>query len=154
MSTMADFLLARIAEDQEMWELAQQAGMTFVVKGGTSLPPEDFIAQYIDECKAKRRIVEIAESALRVWERNMATTRELSMYYARMNDAAHTLQALALPYAGHPDYQEEWGLSSEQLWEQGQRPGRLTDAEERRIAELVVKRIKREDRSRAWEPLL
>jgi hypothetical protein len=87
--TLTEFLLARIAEDEEdarsvHWE---DAGI------GSDDPIR---SRWLAECEAKRRIVE-----------GMTVTAEVEGggYEIALRDA---LRALALPFADHPDYREEW----------------------------------------------
>jgi len=54
------------------------------------------------ECKAKRRIVEWAAPVLTNWPGAAAGARHVS------DDGLDVLRILALPYADHPDYDEEW----------------------------------------------
>jgi hypothetical protein len=104
--TLADFLLARIAED-ETW--AVNAGNDFLpsVEIGST-------ARVLAECEAKRRIVE--------WHRlidgldaednpvrgccNCIASGAVPPYL--IAGPCMTSRLLALPYADHPDYREEW----------------------------------------------
>jgi hypothetical protein len=56
-------------------------------------------ARVLAECDAKRRIVEDLQDELANQHDPEPTTLQL---------ADRTLRALALPYADHPDYREEW----------------------------------------------
>ena len=117
MSTLTDFLLARIAEDEEDARAAdgprwihEDKVVTFEAFG----PDSDYVdasapiyvdtrangrhivrwspARALAECEAKRQIVGYAAPADgpgRAWYQ-------------------FTLLRLALPYAGHPDYDEAW----------------------------------------------
>ena len=97
MTTLPDFLLARIAEDERRVEF---------VRG--FIPDEGDQGEYINparvlaECEAKRRIVEASRS-----------------YHESDQDPdpddpdggwalSIALRALALPYADHTDWREEW----------------------------------------------
>lgn len=126
--TLTEFLLARIAEDEEAARAASPGGWSYPgidsVAGGTLydktrrivdvvyenphdndgrivrrlLVPEadangNHIARHdparvLAECKAKRQLVDGFDS----WG----------------SDAQWTLRTLALPYADHPDYRDEW----------------------------------------------
>ena len=128
MSDLAEFLIARIAEDEEAaWGTAHWDHMpadTFDnhldnLAGGYSDQPwvvydeegqpiarevgcADAVhisrhdpARVLAECKAKRRIVEMADLA---HERRLETDSALFL----------VLRYLALPYADHPDYDPAW----------------------------------------------
>ena len=85
--TLTEFLLARIAEDE------RRVGF---VRG--FIPDEGDQGEYINparvlaECEAKRRIVEHCDFD----------------HLARSPGDPYVLRLLALPYADHPDYREEW----------------------------------------------
>jgi hypothetical protein len=108
MSELTQFLLARIAEDEASYQAA------FVgYSAGFPLTPSRFLA----ECDAKRRTVEgiaIAELERTYNEPAAATTNtQMGQMIAALAEHLSTerrwyLQLLALPYANHPDYQEEW----------------------------------------------
>ena len=127
--TLTEFLLARIAEDEAVaqkaggdeWEYAaccgamqiqtvrvdgtlgyeQHRAITRDYEGLSDSVEEDAgphvarhdPARVLAECKAKRRIVE-----------RYAFLAE----YGDDGDARWVLPLLALPYADHPDFQEEW----------------------------------------------
>lgn len=78
--TLTDFLLARIAEDEDAIDLAVEENRYWPYRLPSSARAE---------CEAKRRIVGscVEESPM---------------------EGAHILRLLALPYADHPDYREEW----------------------------------------------
>jgi hypothetical protein len=83
--TLTDFLLARIAEDEEA-------------------APYVFAEQYtpsrvLAECEAKRRIVDLCEDNLRDLSAGGTGRRQFSSY---------ALQILAQPCADHPDFRDEW----------------------------------------------
>lgn len=97
--TLAEFLLARISEDIALmhnegllaaWH-TRDCGIN-----GAGLEEVwcscEVPARVLAECEAKRRIVEVAER-FGTWEGGMADV---------------TLRYLALPYADHPDYRDEW----------------------------------------------
>lgn len=107
-ATLTDFLLARIAEDEaaarratagdrtgNWWIEPDEGGVSEVscldVQGFITAVDADVAhialhdpARVLAECEAKRQIVE----------------------YVQIE--THVLQLLALPYADHPDYREEW----------------------------------------------
>ena len=101
-ATLADFLLARIAEDETVAREAQDqlddwTARGLSVSGGVVDSVEAhkyrwFPTRVLAECEAKRRIVEEREKWNNVLGLNFAC------------------RALALPYADHPDYREEWRL--------------------------------------------
>ena len=114
--TLTEFLLARIAEDEaaaykdQPWKWTDEhskpipdleevefygawSGMSM------SVPVKRFLA----ECEAKRRIVERLGPLLDMFsrEREEACGPEIER-------AEDVLEALALPYADHPDFRDEW----------------------------------------------
>jgi hypothetical protein len=120
--TLTDFLLARIAEDEDVarrgisgqadpengWGLVEYQGLA-----GLALSPhvghihervqgEHVIrwhpARVLAECEAKRRILERAV-ALSEWDEMGSSTAD---------DGYDILGFLALPYADHPDYRQWW----------------------------------------------
>jgi len=82
--TLTEFLLARIAEDEEMARIDTMGDHIPL----DCWPPDRVLA----ECEAKRRIVEGMQP------------------YGLIDDinSSEILPLLALPYDQHPDYQEEW----------------------------------------------
>ena len=122
MSDLAAFLLARIAEDEAVatlatsapwqeneslaggeddWRIEDAQGRDIAgcpdcgVRASFDRPDADHIARHdparvLAECEAKRRIVEEADGADAQWWEH------------------RYLLALALPYADHPDYRDEW----------------------------------------------
>lgn len=78
---LAEFLAARIAEDEMQAAKHQEAAS----RHGFG----DYPARVLIECEVKRRIV-----ALHAHQEGFFTPDEL--------------RALALPYADHPDYRQEW----------------------------------------------
>jgi hypothetical protein len=113
---IAEFLLARIAEDEEAarnadgirWEWGTESvyaasdGSPIVVgPWGGNIASGDAHhivrwdpARVLAECKAKRRIVKWA--------------KDWPLRPSRPSDEDAILGPLALPYADHPDYREEW----------------------------------------------
>lgn len=88
--TLADFLLARIAEDEQslaamdgLWDTGNEA---------------DFAERVLAECEAKRQIVAME------WHHLGDDDYAWGMEEAKRQ----ILVVLALPYADHPDYREEW----------------------------------------------
>ena len=110
--TLPDFLLARIAEDEEVardtltaHELLDwsELGDPAMGMAGPTDGPSGYVSIVIDparvlaECEAKRAVVGLHPEMLG-WCQGCAH----ESYPCR------TLLALALPYADHPDYREEW----------------------------------------------
>lgn len=97
--TLTEFLLARIAEDEEdPWRGAEIAGADRVVgpdeHAALRADESAWEARVLAECEAKRRIIEHHNPCDDWWFGDPSTCPEL--------------QALALPYADHPDYDEAW----------------------------------------------
>jgi len=89
-SDLTGFLLARIAEDEE-------EARTPVRSDGQIAR---FQARVLAECEAKRRIVER-------WR--LYSDAEYPDYEGGYSSAMDDVLALlALPYADHPDYEEQW----------------------------------------------
>jgi hypothetical protein len=114
--TLTDFLLARIAEDEEVARRVGESwfryfGQVYVIEGAGEGHPAwqahrgddrcqvrteadgDHIARHdparvLAECEAKRRIATGDDGRIQV--------------------SGYLLGVLALPYADHPDYREEW----------------------------------------------
>jgi fructoselysine-6-P-deglycase FrlB-like protein len=83
--TLTDFLLARIAEDKRGYFIGYDD------RGGSYVAVDP--AHLLAECEAKRRIVEACADVLA---------------YDAEALPQDVLRFLALPYADHPDYREEW----------------------------------------------
>jgi hypothetical protein len=87
--TLADFLLARIAEDEE-----------FALR----YPPTAAARpRALAECEAKRRIVE-------PWA--YGGQEDNWRYGVHAEAHEYVLRSLALPYVSHPDYRPEWAPSA------------------------------------------
>ena len=91
--TLTDFLLARIAEDEADLRL-----------GGEYMDPFN-PPRLLAECEAKRRIVERYARKVARSERFPALTQDEADARAVLRA---TLLDLAMPYADHEDFQEEW----------------------------------------------
>lgn len=109
MNELADFLLARIAEDFSLAYSAHQDAQTLgpLTDGLAGRPKDDHRiahmyrwspSRVLAECAAKRRIVEDYLSQLNSHQ---------SGWDAR-TPKDYPLRAIALPYADHPKYLEEW----------------------------------------------
>jgi len=122
--TLTEFLLARIAEDWADARDAYYEGQRWVpeeeavVAADRDLDPVLYLdrkrdathaanwspARVLAECEARRRIVELEptetpddlDGFTREWELGQAAA------------LGSVLSLLALPYADHPDYREEW----------------------------------------------
>jgi hypothetical protein len=138
-SSLSEFLLERIAEDEAAAQEAKRDALVF-----SSRPPyaklgfaAGDLAQRFDparvlaECEAKRAIVELHRPAPSASFHHGSNTGSVAAWAAVTDpeedleaDAAcetcgefseyavpwpcQTLRLLALPYADHPDYDEEW----------------------------------------------
>jgi hypothetical protein len=104
MMTLAEFLLARITEDEDV---AREAAAKRPTATGAAVKGVWLNSRYhltadpgfrLAECEAKRQIV--AQSL--AWDRDGGSASQ----GAKATRVA--LRLLALPYADHPDYREEW----------------------------------------------
>jgi hypothetical protein len=123
--TLTEFLLARIAEDEDVarrlsratlsgWEADEQehavCSMADTIAEGVQFGMETHIARWeprrvIAECEAKRRIIDLhdggKDKSRGLWvNRTGCTCGDMP--------PCRTLAALAMPYADHPDYRVEW----------------------------------------------
>ncbi len=129
--SLADFLLARIAEDEA---LARRAAQEFDGVGVSTRPTwgrrqwefrvdrrnpalVDFLvahspARVLAECEAKRRIVELHQPRRQhpewVAMGQLPSCAECGSDVSRRVWPCATIGTLALPYADHPDYDEAW----------------------------------------------
>lgn len=107
MSDLSAFLLARIAEDESLAQsAAKDENLLRSLRNVTSAPiPGGEIlhivrwdpARVLAECEAKRSLINIHPEAV---------GQDLSAGAAWAYD--EMLRRLALPYADHPDYRQEW----------------------------------------------
>jgi hypothetical protein len=92
-----DFLLARIAEDEAFGREHEQYHLGYM----------GIYERWMAECDAKRRIVEAHR-----WEEFDDGDGSVPYYTdcddCRQGPPCRTLRLLALPYADHTDYREEW----------------------------------------------
>ncbi len=122
--TLVEFLLARIAEDEEAAKAAielrepyTRGGFTWYynwaihtehVSGGwgtgfvDGAPTPDRV---MAECQAKRRIIEYCEYSIDPDDDACYAPETYGMMAAT---GEGVLERLALPYADHPDYRPEW----------------------------------------------
>lgn len=128
MSDLVEFLLARVAEDEEVarrtaeavgaewaswnrsWDLAPVRDLAGAAGRITALPTtiDEHVthhdpARVLAQCEAVRRIASRCDMVIRGCEVGMFTE-------GQRVDAQDNLRALALPYAAHPDYRAEWRL--------------------------------------------
>ena len=119
MSTLPDFLLARIAEDEAAARAALEVDWLWPpmiddrdVEGPGSVSHRAYFAtiehvkrhgpdRVLAECEAKRRIVEDCGEIL-------TKDVEFNEKFGRAADARGVLRTIAVVYADHPDYREEW----------------------------------------------
>jgi hypothetical protein len=117
MSPLVEFLLARIAEDEDRVTSGAPGTATsyngwHTVDCGVGLgywANDRCVCRYVDrvlaECEAKRRIVELTQGAIY----RLADLVADEWGGGGDTDADEDLlRLLALPYADHPDYREEW----------------------------------------------
>ena len=98
MTTLTEFLLARIADTEAEARRVAQVG---------SCEPAYRPAEVLAECEAKRRIVDLHVISGR-GHGSCATCTD-SDYLGLVDEGpCDTLRALALPYADHPAFREEW----------------------------------------------
>lgn len=135
-SNLVEFLHARLAEDKERarrWQAKRDVG-PFDVTGGfepgyvhvhvgdRELPPmtgEELHERFYDEVEPDARVLAEVEAKRRIIEHHMPRL-DLQVfepqvcpicYYESSHDELYpcpTLRLLALPYADHPDYRQEW----------------------------------------------
>jgi hypothetical protein len=110
--TLSEFLHARIDDDERLARAAASlpsspaSPASRTVAGVVTVPDA---ARLLAECVAKRRIVELAYEAT-----GYDMTVDLERTSSARADSAigfvgdRILEALALPYADHPDYDETW----------------------------------------------
>ena len=129
--TLTDFLLARIAEDEAVarqsdphhnddiddWDAQTDAEARWdrqphgqrcgwrLGEGISDTCECDYPARVLAECEAKRRIVALHRQA--EIDCNETWREE---YEGSLSSLYETMQALALPYADHPDYDQSWRL--------------------------------------------
>lgn len=138
MTDLVEFLRARIAEDEQTarecvsvndlaraanggtlprWQIVDD-GRTGTIEGPPGIPrvkggwvhENRHItrwdpARVLAECEAKRRIVDMCARVIVAF-----TDKQMwpDVNRRERHHAALTLELLALPYTGHPDYREEW----------------------------------------------
>lgn len=107
--TLPDFLLARIAEDEQ----AHRDVLGW--PDGVRRLPSAHHERMLRGCESKRLIIEDHREADRGYCRRCVGVDEVDIggqfpRYERLSLElpCPTLRALALPYADHPDYRDEW----------------------------------------------
>lgn len=111
MTTLTDFLLARITEDESTAPRVHCETCMYLDAGG-DLEPCDCgqPTRVLAECEAKRRIVELHSGGAEWcgWTQGGDGTHD-----DMGNGPADcdTARALAQAYADHPDYDESWAIS-------------------------------------------
>ena len=111
MSTLTEFILQRIAEDEATAEharegLAAMNAHALQVMGREAYDP----ARVLAECEAKRGAIEAA------WGDHLQIEGEWGSCRGRRaleeaNDYPAVVLWLALPYADHPDFDPDWTLT-------------------------------------------
>lgn len=101
--TLAEFLLARIAEDEAAARSAGREPILLPPGSITLLSHVEYMRHWhpdrvLAECEAKRRIVEDYQHEVRDYRAG----------YTNVQPGHKTMKLLALPYADHPDYDQEW----------------------------------------------
>ena len=101
---LSEFLLARIAEDEEEPKLVREGWRDLA----DMLPMGAWDSERVlAECEARRQIVQAWRDAGAII-RSLSDERDISdVRFARIG-LETAIQALALPYADHPDYDLEW----------------------------------------------
>jgi len=113
--TLTDFLLARI-EVEETGTVRAYRDLAEALRNQRMVTVADWLtdqgARVLAECEAKRRIVAWCSERDRVYIGTLATDipREKDFVPGALvhQTDAITLRFLALPYADHPDYRQEW----------------------------------------------
>src|SRR5690606_25266464 len=101
--TLVEFLMERIAEDEEIRRrILDRAGYAKVAVGGAVSYVDPHADRLLTECEAKRRIVNQARGWLDEGPDGTAADAVARDVYESV------ARRLALPYADHPDYNEAW----------------------------------------------
>lgn len=103
--TLTEFLLARIAEDErdaDSWRRTEAFLAYPTVEGDFLIDPKPWL-RVLAECEAKRRIVELHHRV-----KPLFGGWSCGICLDNGGVDCRTLRALALPYADHPDYRDEW----------------------------------------------
>jgi hypothetical protein len=100
--TLTEFLRARLDEDEvNAREIAGPGGFATRIEGDAAAEVCTFAdpVRVLAEVEAKRRIVTAWSAIPNLPDAHSQQARET---------ASHVFRCLALPYADHPDYDEEW----------------------------------------------
>jgi Family of unknown function (DUF6221) len=104
MSTLIEFLLARVDDDEAELRSESRRRSRSGTEGSTalSLTDEDdaAAAQRRAECTARREMVGILQ--------RMMVLHDLPAERPQRDSAAQLLKLMAVPYMTHPSYREEW----------------------------------------------
>jgi hypothetical protein len=104
--TLTDFLLARIAEDEHRAGWYHQSLCLSNYHGEEGDEEHPCRCRHPDrllaECEAKRRIVDD-------YRKQEASCSDGDMGWL-LQGLEMAMEALAVPYAAHPDYQQEWAV--------------------------------------------
>jgi len=100
--SLTEFLKARFDEDEAVARRRIEAGHCVWPILGTGE------ARALAECEAKRRIVRRAHAASDAASERGLDDRAWAIRRASADSWRLALSDLALPYADHPDYQQEW----------------------------------------------
>ncbi len=109
--TLTEFLLDRIAEDEAVARAAATDGYGAIDWAGESGPTDVHIARHdparvLADCEAKRRLIAIHWDFQWSAEPDPDEDRTFGCY--ECHGPCLILGALAMPYADHPDYRDEW----------------------------------------------
>jgi hypothetical protein len=115
MTTLTDFLLARIAEDESRANLClTDPVMTWHEEDWAEIgePSRSHVEAWgptrvLAECEAKRLAIEAAWGDHERIESEWGSSQTRAQMSAK-NDYPGVVMVLALPYADHPDYRAEW----------------------------------------------
>jgi len=108
--TLTEFLLARITEDEEGARIVLSVGIhpELVMDPVAQQWLEHFgPARVLAECEAKRLAIEAAWADHCQIEGEWGSGQGQEQMSAKDDNPA-VVEALALPYATHPDYRQEW----------------------------------------------
>lgn len=102
---LTEFLLARIEEDE-----ARAGGVHTAADDDLAVCVCGYPARVLADCEAKRRIVELRETAAYHVEQFAAAADDpfRIVYTTSLSTYDAVLRSLALPFVDHPDYRGEW----------------------------------------------
>ncbi|MCB5273521.1 hypothetical protein BJG92_01043 [Arthrobacter sp. SO5] len=100
---IVDFLSERITEDEA-------AARTLLTDRTVSVAAEWYERRLLLECEAKRRLIGIVESARQAALAAMVSgaSGDGHLVPASIDWMSQSLNALALPYFEHPDFNQDW----------------------------------------------